>query len=53
MNSNLVTSEVLLLKNARELNHSGTDDKESGLEVHLLQICEEVRSVKCRTIIIC
>lgn len=36
MNSNLVTSEILLLKKGRELNHSGTDDKVSGLEVHLL-----------------
>jgi hypothetical protein len=53
MNSNLVTSEIFLLKKAREGNHSGTHNKESGLEVHLLQIIEELRSVISRTIIIC
>jgi len=53
MNSNLVTSEIFLLQKAREGDHSGTHDKESGLEVHLVQISEEVRSVISRTIIIC
>lgn len=53
MNSNLMTSEMFLLKKAREGNHSGTHDKESGLEVHLVQKIEEVRSVRSRAIIIC
>ena len=52
MNSNLVTSEIFLLEKAREGSHSGTHDKESGLEVHLFQIIEEVRSVKSRSIIV-
>jgi hypothetical protein len=53
MNSNLVTSEIFLLKKAREGSHSGTHDKESGFEVRLVQIIEEVRSVKSRSIIVC
>jgi hypothetical protein len=53
MNSNLVTSEILLLKKAREGSHSGTHDKESGFEVRLVQIIEEVRGVISRTIVVC
>jgi hypothetical protein len=53
MNSNLVTIEIFLLKNAREGSHSGTHDKESGFELHLVQITEEGLSVISRSIIIC
>jgi len=53
MNSNLMTSEMFLLKKAWEGSHSGTHDKESGFEVILVQKIEEVRSVISRTIIVC
>jgi hypothetical protein len=53
MNSNLVTSEIFLLKKAREGSHSGTHDKESRSEAHLVQISEQGRSVIGRTIIVC
>jgi hypothetical protein len=52
MNGNLVTGEIFLLKEAREGNHSGTHNKESGLEVRLVQIIEEARSVISRAIVI-
>jgi hypothetical protein len=53
MNSNLVTSEIFLLKKAREGSNSGTHDKESRLEVGLGQISEEGRGVISRSIIVC
>jgi hypothetical protein len=53
VNTNLVTSDVFLLKKARELSNSGTDDEESGMEVNLVQKIEEVRGIRSRTIIIC
>lgn len=53
MNSNLVTSEIFLLKKAGEGSHSGTHNKESGFELLLVQILEELRSVKSGTIIVC
>jgi hypothetical protein len=53
MNSNLVTSEIFLLKKAREGSYSRTHDKHSGFEALLVQILEEVRSVKSRTVIVC
>ena len=53
MNSNLVTGEIFLLKKAREGSHSGTHDKESRFELHLVQISEQGRSVISRTIVVC
>lgn len=53
MNSNLVTTEILLLENAREGSHSGTHDKESGFELHLVQIIKEALGVISRAIIVC
>jgi hypothetical protein len=53
VNSNLVAAQVFLLKKGRPTSDSGTHDEESRLEVHLVQIIEEVRSVRSGTIIIC
>jgi len=53
VNANLVTSDVFLLKKARELSNSGTDDEECGTEASLVQKIEEVRGIRSRTIIIC
>lgn len=53
VNSNLVTTEIFLLKKARIGNHSGTHNKESGVEVRLVQIIKEVRGIRSRSIIIC
>lgn len=53
VNSNLVTTEVFLLKKAGIANHSGTHDEESRVKICLVQVIEEVRCVRSRTIIIC
>jgi hypothetical protein len=53
MNSNLVAREIFLLKKARKGDYPGTHNKESGFEIHLVQISEEVRRIIGRTIIVC
>ena len=53
VNSNLVTTKVFLLKKTGVANHSGTHNEESCVEVSLVQIIEEIRGIRSRTIIIC
>lgn len=53
VNSNLVTSDIFLLKKPGEGNASGTYDKKSCKELDLFKIREKVRGVDGRAIIIC
>ena len=53
VNSNLVTTEIFLLKKAGKGNHSRTYDEESCVEVRLVQIIKEVGGIRSRSIIIC
>ena len=52
VNADLMTSKIFLLEKTGEGNDSRTHDEHSREEVGLAQICEEIRGVSCRAIII-
>lgn len=52
MHSELVAGHVLLLEKGRVRDGTGADDKERGLEVHLVEILEKVRRVGSRAIVV-
>ena len=53
VNTDLMTSKIFLLEKTGEGNDSRTYDEHGREEVNLAQICEEIRGVSCRAIIIC
>lgn len=53
VNADLMTTKIFFLKKSREGNDSGSHNKHSRKEVGLAEIREEIRTVSCRTIIIC